>query len=70
MLRALTGVRPPDSIRPTHDLLLKAVSFALMAATLRDDAGTRADPERLRNAGSAAAGALLLLDRVCEDIGC
>jgi hypothetical protein len=70
VLRALTGARPPESVRATHDLLLKAVSFGLMAATLRDDAGTRGDPERLRNAGSAAAGALLLLDRVCQDIGC
>jgi hypothetical protein len=41
-----------------------------MAATLRADAGTRADPTMIRNASSAAAGALLLLDRVCIEIGC
>ena len=42
----------------------------MMAATLRADAGTRADPTDIRNASSAAAGALLLLDRVCIELGC
>lgn len=70
VLRALTAYRPSDTVRPTHDLLVRSASFALMAATLRHDAGTRADPEKLRNAASAAAGALLLLDRVCSELGC
>ena len=54
----------------THDVLVRAASLALMAATLRDDLGGRADPTTIRNASSAAAGALLLLDRVCIEIGC
>jgi hypothetical protein len=70
VLRALTAYRPADSVRPTHDLLVRSASFALMAATLRNDAGTGADPEKMRNAASAAAGALLLLDRVCSELGC
>jgi hypothetical protein len=65
VLRTLTTVRAPEALKGTHDLLLRSVSLALMAATLREDAGTRADPDKMRNAGSAAAGALLLLDRVC-----
>jgi hypothetical protein len=70
VLRTLTAHRASDSVKATHDLLVRSVSFALMAATLRADAGTRADPEKLRNAASAAAGALLLLDRVCGELNC
>jgi hypothetical protein len=70
IVRTLAGVRPPDTLRPTHDLLVRAASLALMAATLRDDAGGRPNPDSIRNASSAAAGALLLLDRVCIEIGC
>ena len=70
ILRALTALHPPDSAEPVHDVLLRSVSFALMAATLRQDAGTRADPEKMRNAASAAAGALLLLQRACTELGC
>ena len=70
VLRALTAYRPSDALRPTHDLLVRSASFALMATTLRNDAGTRAEPEKMRNAASAAAGALLLLDRACAELGC
>jgi hypothetical protein len=70
VIRALAGVRPVESMLPTHDVLVRAASLALMAVTLRDDAGGRADPTALRNASSAAAGALLLVDRVCIEIGC
>jgi len=70
IIRVLAGVGPPDSMKPTHDLLLRSASLAMMSATLRADAGMRADPTAIRNASSAAAGALLLLDRVCIEIGC
>ena len=70
ILRTLTTVRAPETVRATHDLLVRSASFGLMAATLREDAGMRADPDKLRNAASAAAGALLLLDRVCIEIKC
>jgi hypothetical protein len=70
VLRALTALQPADAVKPVHDLLVRSASFALMAATLRQDAGRRADPDTMRNAASAAAGAMLLLDRVCLDLGC
>lgn len=70
VLRALTAYRASDTVRSAHDLLVRSASFALMAATLRNDAGARADPEKMRNAASAAAGALLLLDRACTELGC
>lgn len=69
-IRTLAGIHAPASLKPTHDLLLRAASLSLMAVTLRADAGTRADPTDIRNASSAAAGALLLLDRVCIELGC
>lgn len=70
VIRALAGARPATTMLATHDVLVRAASLALMAATLRDDLGERADPTTIRNASSAAAGALLLLDRVCIEIGC
>ena len=70
LLRTLVAFRPSDNVKPVHDVLTRSVSFALMAATLRQDAGTRGDPVALRNAASAAAGALLLLDRACVELSC
>lgn len=70
VIRSLAGARPAATMLPTHDVLVRAASLALMATTLRDDLGGRADPTTIRNASSAAAGALLLLDRVCIEIGC
>lgn len=70
IMRVLAGVRPPASLQGTHDMLLRGASLSMMAATLRADAGARADPGAVRNASSAAAGALLLLDRVCIEVGC
>ena len=71
ILRALSTVRPAEPLVSTHDLLVRSASLALMAITLRDmGPGAGVDQDALRNASSAAAGALLLLDRVCVDIGC
>ena len=70
IIRVLAGVHPPDSLKPTHDLLVRSASLGMMSATLRANAGVRTDPTAIRNASSAAAGALLLLDRVCIEIGC
>ena len=71
ILRTLNSVRPADVVRSTHDLLVRSASLALMALTLRDaPPGEPPNQEALRNAASAAAGALLLLDRVCMEIGC
>jgi hypothetical protein len=71
ILRALNTVKPNEIVRTTHDLLVRSASLALMALTLRDaPPGEPPNQEALRNASSAAAGALLLLDRVCMEIGC
>ena len=71
IFRTLSTMRPNEVVRATHDLLVRSASLALMALTLRDTpAGEPPNQEALRNAASAAAGALLLLDRVCMEIGC
>jgi hypothetical protein len=64
------GTRPPDSLRSQHDMLIQSTTLALMATRLRLEAFRTSDPGTLRNAASAAAGATLLLDRVCADLGC
>ncbi len=66
----LAGIKPPDSLRPQHDMLLQSTILALMATRLRLEGFRTLDPATLRNAASAAAGATLLLDRVCADLGC
>jgi hypothetical protein len=65
--QALAAVKPAPDRGPTHDMLLQSCTLAQRALKLRMSG---ADPTALRNAGSAAAGALLLLDRVCIDVGC
>jgi len=66
----LTGIKPPDSLRSQHDMLIQSTTLALMATRLRLEAFRTSDPGTLRNAASAAAGATLLLARVCADLGC
>ena len=66
----LLGIKPPDTLRPQHDMLIQSTVLALMATRLRLEAFRTSDPATLRNAASAAAGATLLLDRVCADLGC
>lgn len=66
----LIGLKPPDSLRAQHDTLIQSTVLALMATRLRLEAFRTSDPATLRNAASAAAGATLLLDRVCADLGC
>jgi hypothetical protein len=66
----LSGIKPPDSLRPQHDMLLQSTILALIATRLRLEGFRTLDPATLRNAASAAAGATLLLDRVCADLSC
>jgi hypothetical protein len=66
----LSGMKPPDSLRSQHDMLLQSTILALMATRLRLEAFVTSDAATLRNAASAAAGATLLLDRACADLGC
>ncbi len=61
---------PPESLRSQHDMLFQSTTLALMAMRLTLEAVRTSDPATLRNAASAAAGATLLLDRACADLGC
>lgn len=63
-------VKPSNEMRPTHDLLLASCALGVNAVTLRIDAERRDDAAGRRNAASAAAGALMLLDRACVVLGC
>jgi hypothetical protein len=65
--QALAEIKPTPDRGPTHDMLLQSCTLAQRALKLRMSGS---DPTVLRNASSAAAGALLLLDRVCIDVGC
>lgn len=70
-LRAdLNAIKPPETLRTQHDMLFQATTLALMATRLRLEAFRTTDAATLRNATSAAAGATLLLDRACADLGC
>ena len=66
----LTGIKSPESLRSQHDMLFQSTTLALMAMRLTLEAARTSDPATLRNAASAAAGASLLLDRACADLGC
>jgi hypothetical protein len=66
----LAAVKPPDTVRAQHDMLIQSSTLALMATRLRLESLRTADATMVRNAASAAAGAILLLDRACADLGC
>jgi hypothetical protein len=68
--RVVSLVKPPPALQPTHDLLMRACALGTMAARLRAEANRTSDIGQVRNAGSAAAGARLLLERACTDLGC
>ncbi len=65
----LRAMKAPASLATTHDLLMRFCALAFRAAHLRIDPGSAGDPEALRNAASAAAGALIVLDRASQDLG-
>jgi hypothetical protein len=68
--RRLSAVKAPEAIRATHDLIVRACTLGAIAAGLRGEAIRSRDETASRNAASAAAGALLLLDRACVELGC
>lgn len=69
LARTLRGLKPPPALATTHDLLLRFCALAGRAARLRSDPAAAADPASARNASSAAAGALIVLDRALADLG-
>jgi hypothetical protein len=68
--RILERVEPSSVVRPTHDLLISSCTLGGQAVSLQMEAAAARSADRQRNASSAAAGALMLLDLVCTSIGC
>jgi hypothetical protein len=65
----LGEIRPPETLRAQHDLLMQAARMASTAAKLRFEAIQSGNSALRRNAGSAAAGAALMFDRAFAEIG-
>jgi hypothetical protein len=66
----LAAVKPPATLRAQHSMLVQSSTLAVMAASLRLEWMRTGDVTTKRNASSAAAGAILLLDRACGELGC
>jgi hypothetical protein len=64
----LQRVNAPSDLQTTHGLLVGAWRFAESAAAARFEAVRSADVATAWEASSAAAGALLLLSRVQQEI--
>jgi hypothetical protein len=64
----LDRMRTPPDLREMHELLIGAWRFAENAVTTRFDAAKSASVSTAWEASSAAAGALMLLSRVQEEI--
>ena len=62
---AIQSAKPPQSLAGTHDLLKSVVGFAFTALSLSAEQPGEVSP----NASSAAAGALLMLDRAESALG-
>jgi hypothetical protein len=65
----LDTIKPPETLRTQHDLLLQAARLGSTAARLRLEAIQNGSDAVRRNAASAAAGAMLLLDRAFAELG-
>jgi hypothetical protein len=64
----LATIAPPRELGPVHALLQSAAAMALQAFSLRLDAADDNNLDQAQRASSAAAGALLLLDRARADL--
>lgn len=61
-------VHPPEELRELHGLVLSAIQLAQNAAKLRREAALTGNMARAWDASSAAAGALMLTDRIRTEI--
>jgi hypothetical protein len=64
----LGGTTPPAELDAAHGLFLAAFQMASRAATTRLNAVSSNDPALRWEAASAAAGALIMLDRAGEEL--
>lgn len=65
--RSLGALKAPPSVATPHELLLRFCAIGARAARMRTAPG--ADAGAVQNAASAAAGALIMLDRASSDLG-
>jgi hypothetical protein len=66
--RELALMKPPVELQAAHGLLTAASSLATRAASTRKKAITSGDMPAAWEASSAAAGALMMLERAAEDL--
>jgi hypothetical protein len=66
--RELALLKPPIELEAAHGLLAAASGLATRAASTRKKAITSGDMPAAREASSAAAGALMMLERAVEDL--
>jgi hypothetical protein len=64
----LAAIKPPETVRAQHEMLLQASTLGLMAMRVRLESLRTNDPNAIKNAASAAAGAIILLERACADL--
>lgn len=67
-VRGLSVVVPPADLASVHALMVSAAQLAAQAVAVRRDAVTSGAMDRAWQASSAAAGALMLLDRARKDL--
>jgi hypothetical protein len=65
----LSAIKPPDSMRAQHDMLLQGARLGSTAARLRIEAVQTGNLAMRRNGAAAAAGAELMLDRAFAELG-
>ena len=66
--RSLAAIRPPGPREATHGLLVRACALGVRSSRMRQDSIRTNDSALGWNAASAAAGALMLLDRASSDL--
>lgn len=66
--KVLAAIKPPRSREGTHALLQRACTMGARAVRMRQDGARTNDPAVAPNAASAAAGALMMLDRANKEL--
>jgi hypothetical protein len=66
--RSLAAIRPPGPRETTHGLLVRACALGVRSSRMRQDSIRTNDSALGWNAASAAAGALMMLDRASSDL--
>ena len=67
--RILDAIKPPTSREATHGLLVRVCALGARSARTLQESTRSGDTAGQWNAASAAAGALILLDRAVKDLG-